>query len=80
MMAPRRVVIVFERALLIPKEREGRDAEQERSRPSSITAQHATLVLVCGPLDQPAGSSTVVEEAQVVDWEPSTTRRTRNAG
>lgn len=71
MMAPRRIVIVFDaERLLIPK-REGKaaDAEQEkleefvRNPPS-----HATVVLVCGPLDQRRRLvKLLLKEAQVVD-------------
>jgi DNA polymerase-3 subunit delta len=71
MMAPRRIVIVFDaERILIPK-REGKaaDAEQERleafvKRPPS----HATVVLVCGQLDQRRRLvKLLLKEAQVVD-------------
>src|SRR3954470_21956526 len=55
MMAPRRVVIVFDaERLLIPK-REGKAADAEQERLEAFVRKppaHATVVLVCGPLDQ----------------------------
>src|SRR5215510_10056012 len=55
MMAPRRVVIVFDaEQLLIPK-REGKAADAEQERHETFVRNppaHATVVLVCGPLDQ----------------------------
>jgi len=71
MMAPRRIVIVFDaEQLLIPK-REGKaaDAEQERLEAFVRTPpSHATVVLVCGPLDQRRRLvKLLLKEAQVVD-------------
>lgn len=71
MMAPRRVVIVFDaERLLIPK-REGKaaDAEQERLEAFVKTPPtHATVVFVCGPLDQRRRLvKLLLKEAQVVD-------------
>src|SRR5690349_20660731 len=71
MMAPRRIVIVFDaERLLIPK-REGKaaDAEQERLEAFVKTPPaHATIVFVCGPLDQRRRLvKLLLKEAQVVD-------------
>ena len=71
MMAPRRIVIVQDaERLLIPK-REGKaaDAEQERLETFFKNApDHATVVLVCGPLDQRRRLvKLLLKEAQVVD-------------
>lgn len=71
MMAPRRIVIVHDaERLLIPK-REGKaaDAEQERLETFFRNApDHATVVLVCGPLDQRRRLvKLLLKEAQVVD-------------
>src|SRR5436853_556246 len=56
MMSPRRIVIVIDaERLLIPK-REGKAAEAEQERLEAFVKNppsHATVVLVCGPLDQP---------------------------
>lgn len=55
MMAPRRVVIVLEaEKLLIPK-RESKAAEEEQERLEAFLKDppaHASIVFVCGPLDQ----------------------------
>src|SRR4029434_3955275 len=55
MMAPRRIVIVFDgERLLIPK-REGKAADAEQERLEAFVKNppaHATIVFVCGPLDQ----------------------------
>jgi DNA polymerase-3 subunit delta len=71
MMAPRRVVIVHDaERLLIPK-REGKaaDAEQEKlERFVKAPPSHATVVFVCGPLDQRRRLvKLLLKEAQVVD-------------
>jgi DNA polymerase III subunit delta len=71
MMAPRRVVIVFDaERLLIPK-REGKAADAEQERLEAFVRkppQHATVVLVCGPLDQRRRLvKLLLKEAQVVD-------------
>jgi DNA polymerase-3 subunit delta len=71
MVAPRRIVIVHDaERLLIPK-REGKaaDAEQERLETFFRNApDHATVVLVCGPLDQRRRLvKLLLKEAQVVD-------------
>ena len=54
MMAPRRVVIVFDaEKLLIPK-RESKAADEEQERLEAFVERppaHATVVFVCGPLD-----------------------------
>lgn len=55
MMAPRRLVIVLEaERLLIPK-REGKAADEEQARLEAFLEKapdHATVVFVCGPLDE----------------------------
>jgi len=71
MMAPRRVVIVFDaERLLIPK-REGKAADAEQERLEAFVRNppaHATVVLVCGPLDQRRRLvKLLLKEAQVVD-------------
>ena len=71
MMAPRRVVIVFDaERLLIPK-REGKAADAEQERLEAFVKSpppHATVVLVCGALDQRRRLiKLLLKEAQVVD-------------
>jgi DNA polymerase-3 subunit delta len=71
MMAPRRVVIVFDaERLLIPK-REGKAADAEQERLEAFVKNppaHATIVFVCGPLDQRRRLvKLLLKEAQVVD-------------
>jgi DNA polymerase-3 subunit delta len=71
MMAPRRIVIVFDaERLLIPK-REGKAADAEQERLEAFVKNppsHATVVLVCGPLDQRRRLvKLLLKEAQVVD-------------
>ena len=71
MMAPRRIVIVFDaERLLIPK-REGKAADAEQERLEAFVKKppdHATVVLVCGPLDERRRIVTLLmKEAQVVD-------------
>jgi len=71
MMAPRRIVIVFDaERLLIPK-REGKAADAEQERLEAFVKKppsHATVVLVCGPLDRRRRIVTLLmKEAQVVD-------------
>jgi DNA polymerase III subunit delta len=71
MMAPRRVVIVFDaERLLIPK-REGKAADAEQERLEAFVKNppmHATVVFVCGPLDQRRRLvKLLLKEAQVVD-------------
>ena len=71
MMAPRRIVIVFDaERLLIPK-REGKAADAEQERLEEFVRNppaHATVVLVCGPLDQRRRLvKLLLKEAQVVD-------------
>ena len=71
MMAPRRVVIVLEaEKLLIPK-RESKAAEAEQERLEQFIQQppaHATVVFVCGPLDERRRSVKLLKKhAQVVD-------------
>ncbi|PYR76641.1 MAG: hypothetical protein DMF87_17890 [Acidobacteria bacterium] len=71
MMAPRRIVIVFDaERLLIPK-REGKAADAEQERLEEFVSHppaHATVVLVCGPLDQRRRLvKLLLKEAQIVD-------------
>ena len=71
MMAPRRVVIVLDaERLLIPK-REGKAADAEQERLEAFVKNppaHATIVFVCGPLDQRRRLvKLLLKEAQVVD-------------
>jgi len=71
MMAPRRIVTVFDaERLLIPK-REGKAADAEQERLEAFIRKppgHATVVFVCGPLDKRRRIvSLLVKEAQVVD-------------
>ena len=71
MMAPRRIVIVFDAERLLVPKREGKaaDAEQEQLEEFVRTPpSHATVVLVCGPLDQRRRLvKLLLKEAQVVD-------------
>ena len=71
MMAPRRIVTVFDaERLLIPK-REGKAADAEQERLEAFIRKppgHATVVFVCGPLDKRRRIVTLlVKEAQVID-------------
>lgn len=71
MMAPRRIVIVFDaERLLIPK-REGKAADAEQERLEAFVKNppaHATVVFVCGVLDQRRRLvKLLLKEAQVVD-------------
>src|SRR5262245_5119926 len=71
MMAPTRLVIVFgAERLLIPK-REGKAADAEQERLEAFVKNppsHATIVFVCGPLDQRRRLvKLLLKEAQVVD-------------
>ena len=71
MMAPRRIVIVFDaERLLIPK-REGKAADAEQERLEAFVKNppvHATIVFVCGPLDQRRRLvKLLLKEAQLVD-------------
>ncbi|HEY3162606.1 MAG TPA: DNA polymerase III subunit delta [Vicinamibacterales bacterium] len=71
MMAPRRIVIVFDaERLLIPK-REGKAADAEQERLEGFVKKppgHATVVFVCGPLDKRRRIvNLLMKEAQIVD-------------
>src|SRR5258706_6749186 len=71
MMAPSRVVTVFDgERLLIPK-REGKAADAEQERLEAFIRKppgHATVVFVCGPLDKRRRIvNLLMKEAQVVD-------------
>ena len=71
MMAPRRVVIVFDAERLLIPRREGKAADAEQERLEAFVKKppaHATVVLVCGPLDQRRRLvKLLLKEAQVVD-------------
>jgi DNA polymerase-3 subunit delta len=71
MMAPRRIVIVFDaERLLIPK-REGKAADAEQQRLEAFVKKppaHATVVFACGALDKRRRIVTLLmKEAQVID-------------
>src|SRR5262245_61743910 len=71
MMASRRVVLVLEaEKLLIPK-RESKAADEEQERLERFIQDplpHATVVFVCGPLDQRRRAvKLLMKEAQIVD-------------
>ena len=54
MMAPRRVIVVSEAEKLLVPKRESKAAEEEQERLEAFIESppsHATIVLVCGPLD-----------------------------
>ena len=71
MMAPRRIVIVFDAERLLVPKREGKAADAEQERLEAFVKNppaHATVVLVCGPLDQRRRLvKLLLKEAQVVD-------------
>lgn len=72
MMAPRRLVIVFEaEGLLLPPKRESKAAEEDQERIEAFISDpppHATVVFVCGPLDlRRRVVKQLMQEAQVVD-------------
>jgi len=71
MMAPRRVVIVFDAERLLIPRREGKAADAEQERLEAFVKNppgHATVVFVCGPLDKRRRIVTLLmKEAQVVD-------------
>jgi DNA polymerase-3 subunit delta len=71
MMAPRRVVIVFDAERLLIPRREGKAAEAEQERLEAFVKappSHATVVFVCGPLDQRRRVvKLLLKEAQIVD-------------
>src|SRR5215208_5969388 len=71
MMAPRRVVVVFDAERLIVPKREGKAADAEQERLEAFVRNppgHATVVFVCGPLDQRRRVvKLLLKEAQVVD-------------
>ena len=71
MMAPRRVVIVFDAERLLIPRREGKAADAEQERLEAFVKappSHATVVFVCGPLDQRRRLvKLLLKEAQVVD-------------
>jgi len=71
MMAPRRVVIVLEAEKLLAPKRTGKAADEEQERLETFLdapSDHATVVLVCGPLDMRRRVvKQLLERAQVVD-------------
>src|SRR6266550_9118326 len=71
MMAPRRIVIVFDAERLLIPRREGKAADEEQERLEAFVKSppaHATIVLVCGPLDQRRRLvKLLLKEALVVD-------------
>jgi DNA polymerase-3 subunit delta len=70
MMAPRRIVIVFDAEKFLVPKREGKAADEEQTRLEAFLRappSHATLVLVCGALDMRRRVSKVLlNEAQVL--------------
>jgi len=71
MMAPRRIVIIFEAEKLLMPKREGKAADEEQARLEAFiesAPDHATVVFVCGPLDMRRRvPKLLVKHAQVVD-------------
>ena len=71
MMAPRRIVIVHDAERLLVPKREGKAADVEQERLEAFAKSppnHATVVLVCGALDQRRRLvKLLLKEAQVVD-------------
>jgi DNA polymerase-3 subunit delta len=71
MMAPRRIVIVFDAERLLIPRREGKAADAEQERLEAFVKDppaHATVVFVCGPLDQRRRLvKLLLKEGQVVD-------------
>jgi DNA polymerase-3 subunit delta len=71
MMAPRRIVIVFDAERLLIPRREGKAADEEQERLEEFVKSppaHATVVLVCGPLDQRRRLvKLLLKEAAIVD-------------
>jgi len=71
MMAPRRIITVFDAERLLIPRREGKAADVEQERLEAFVKAppaHATVVFVCGPLDQRRRLvKLLLKEAQVVD-------------
>jgi DNA polymerase-3 subunit delta len=71
MMAPRRIVILFDAERLLIPRREGKAADAEQERLEAFVKnppRHATVVFVCGSLDQRRRLvKLLLKEAQVVD-------------
>jgi DNA polymerase-3 subunit delta len=71
MMSPRRVVVVLEAEKLLMPKRESKASEAEQQRLEEFVASppaHATVVLVCGPLDNRRRVvKRLLKEAQIVD-------------
>jgi DNA polymerase III subunit delta len=71
MMAPRRIIIVFDAERLLIPRREGKAADAEQERLEAFVKappSHATVVFVCGPLDQRRRLvKLLLKEAQLVD-------------
>jgi DNA polymerase-3 subunit delta len=71
MMSPRRVIIILEAEKLLVPKRESKAAEAEQERLEEFLKAppaHATIVFVCGPVDQRRRAvKLLVKEGQVVD-------------
>jgi DNA polymerase-3 subunit delta len=71
MMAPRRIVIVFDAEKILIPRREGKAADAEQEKLEAFVKDppsHATVVLACGALDQRRRLvKLLLKEAQVVD-------------
>jgi len=71
MMAPRRIVLVHDAERLLMPKREGKAADEEQERLEAFVKAppgHATVVFVCGALDQRRRLvKLLLKEAQVVD-------------
>ena len=71
MMAPRRIVIVLEAEKLLVPRRESQAAEAEQARLEEFlqaVPSHATVVFVCGPLDERRRVvKLLIKQAVVVD-------------
>jgi DNA polymerase-3 subunit delta len=71
MMAPRRIIVVLEAEKLLAPKRESKAAEEEQGRLEAFVKDpppHATVVFVCGALDQRRRVvRLLLKEAQVVD-------------
>jgi len=71
MMAPRRIVIVFDAEKILIPRREGKAADAEQEKLEAFVKNppsHATVVLACGALDQRRRLvKLLLKEAQVVD-------------
>ncbi len=77
MMAPRRVIVVFEAEKLLVPKRESKASEAEQDRLVAwfaVTPPHAAVIFVCGQLDERRkGVKRLREQASVVDCGTITT-------